>query len=110
MITQERNISVKKNPAQDTVITSLSATLGDSPGEIDLSWDASAEARSYVVQYSRYSFTGRNKAKWKHIDIVSESYCSVSGLKKGKTYGFRVALINNSGEGDWSKPVYKKIE
>lgn len=109
MITQERNISVKKNPAQDTVITSLSATLGDSPGEIDLSWDASAEARSYVVQYCRYSFTGMNKAKWQHVDIVSESYCTVSGLKTGKTYGFRIALISNNGQGNWCKPVYKKI-
>ncbi len=109
MMPRERKISVKEfhDPGED--IKTLYATTGDSPGEIDLGWDALMSARSYVVQYCVQSDNKKNAEKWQHIDIVTESCCTVSGLKTGKTYGFRVAHISNTGQGKWCEPVFKKI-
>lgn len=110
MIAREINNQNRKFRDKDEDNYTLCVTLGDLPGEVDLCWDAVEEAKSYVVQSCRYTFSGKASLKWKHVDIVTESLCAVTGLKKGLTYGFRIAVISSSTQGCWSKPVYKKIE
>jgi len=89
------------------MVTSLSSTHGDNPGEVDLQWDAVKSARSYIVQFCRVAGADY---KWKHIDIVIDSCCTVTGLSKGVKYGFRAAVISSEGQSKWCRPVFKKIE
>lgn len=109
MILKKEKISVNNKPAQLNMVKALSATIGDTPGEIDLQWDAVRDARSYIVQFCLITNSAKEE-DWKHIDIVTESCCTVSGLKKGKIAGFRVALISDNGQSKWCRKVYKKID
>ena len=73
-------------------------------GEIILLWEPVAGANTYVVQMCR----GANEPKhWIQEDIVSSTCHTVSKLKKGVTYWFRVAAVNSGGQGCWSKLVQK---
>jgi len=83
----------------------LTATSGDSQGEIDLVWEPVKTADVYVIQIS----SGRVKpTKWKYEDIISESSYTVSKLRSGHKYWFRVAAVCSEIKGPWSNPVWKK--
>jgi len=83
---------------------SLSATIGELEGEIDLQWDAVKEATSYVVEMLK------NKSKcWEQLDIVSNSKHTITGLKTSTRYSFRIAAINGKQQGPWSETVEKSI-
>jgi len=85
---------------------SLTAMSGDSNGEIDLIWEPVYGARSYVVQRSiKITEPGR----WTQEDIITKSSYTVSKLKSGQKYWFRVAAVGSSGQGPWSEPVQKKV-
>jgi hypothetical protein len=92
--------STKKHPA-----LSLAAASGELDGEINLLWEPVRGARTYVIQFSRDS---ANPSRWVQEDIVSKSRCTVSKLRSGKKYWFRVAAIGPKGQGPWSEPVQKK--
>ncbi len=81
------------------------ATKGDSPGEINLQWDSVKGAAGYAVQMCKVN----GRKNWRHFDIVSESYCIISGLKVKQKYLFRVAVISNRKQYPWSNEVEKKI-
>lgn len=85
--------------------TGLTATSGDLDGEIDLAWEPVEDANSYVLQVSR---SGNNRSAWVQEDVVSRSSYTISRLKSGKTYWFRVAAADSRGQSPWSKPVCKK--
>jgi hypothetical protein len=86
-------------------IFEIYATKGDNPGEINLQWDSVGGATGYVVQVSKPNA----KQNWKHYDIVSESSCSIAGLKTKQNYLFRVAAINRKEQYPWSNEVEKRI-
>ncbi len=99
-------VEVMKNDKYIKPPDALSATLGDSRGEVDLHWDAVKETANYAVQVCRKN---SNSKSWRYFDIVTESRCTVSGLKPGNIYCFRVAAINSKDQSPWSKPVEKKL-
>jgi hypothetical protein len=84
---------------------SLTATSGDSEGEIDLVWEPVEKAHTYVVQKCKDS---KGPAKWVNEDIVSKSSYTVSNLKSSRKYRFRVAAVGRIGQGPWSELVQKK--
>jgi len=105
-----RNIQSLKNilSNNEAVIPcplSLTATSGDSEGEIDLVWEPVEKAHTYVVQKCRDS---KGPAKWINEDIVNKSSYTVSKLKSLRKYRFRVAAVGRKGQGPWSEPVQKK--
>jgi len=78
---------------------------GDSCREINLKWEPVRGARTYVIQKG----TNSNKpAKWMNEDVVTRSSYTVTKLKSGRVYWFRVAAVGSWGQGPWSKPVKKK--
>lgn len=81
------------------------ATEGDRKGEIDLIWQPELSATAYKVQVQLNK--GKNR-KWKDIDIVTRSSCTVGGLKSRCIYRFRVAPIGFKGPGRWSEAVVQK--
>ena len=76
----------------------LKATMGDQPGEIDLSWDPVRGASSYIIE-GREHVDG---TPWVQKKVVQQSSYTVTGLTSGTTYCFRVRAIGSSGEGPWS--------
>lgn len=83
----------------------LTATSGDTAGEIDLVWEPVEKAYTYVVQKCKDS---KGPVKWKNEDIVTKSSYTVSKLKSSQKYRFRVAAVGSKGQGPWSTPVQKK--
>lgn len=84
---------------------SLSASLGEINGEVNLQWDTVNNANGYVVEYSIES----RKMNWRQIDFVSSSHCTVTGLKRNKVYCFRVAAVNSYDQGPWSRDIKKRV-
>lgn len=72
-------------------------TMGDMPGEIDLSWSAVRGANSYVIEWREQGTTG----PWTQ-EFATKSKHEVHGLVSGKTYVFRVLAIGAAGKGPWS--------
>ena len=90
------------------MVISLYATTGYETGEIEIQWDSVKGARCYIIQMS----TGRSKnPSWRHIDIVDSPKYTVMGLRPGRIYSFRIAVVtNNEGQGSWSEPIIKKAK
>ena len=84
---------------------SLTATSGDSDGEIDLAWEPVEGANTYVIQRCSEF---KKPVRWINEDIVSKSSYTVTKLKSGHTYWFRVAAVGRKGQSPWSEPVLKK--
>lgn len=101
--------SKRKTPTVEISVTcprSLSATSGDVKGEIDLAWEPVAGAYTYVIQKCKDS---KVNLKWINEDIVAKSSYTVSNLRSGLVYRFRVAAVGTQGQGKWSKSVQKKV-
>ena len=82
----------------------LTATAGDHDGEIDLSWDTVAGAKSYVIEKSSDPATATTRS---HAGVSTRSTFAVQGLTSGTRYWFRVAAINSNGQSGWSDPAIK---
>ena len=97
--------SLRKNSRVLGLPENLAATAGDLDGEIDLVWEPVEGANSYIIQYSR---SEKEPVNWIQDDVVSRSSYTVSRLKSGHNYWFRVAAAGSKGQGHWSKPISKK--
>src|SRR4030095_3219907 len=82
----------------------LFASNGIFEGEVNLQWDAMKEASRYIIQVSK------NGTGWQQIDIVSDPQYSISGLRCGRTYRFRISPLYSGGQGPWSSAIEKKVE
>lgn len=87
-----------------TAPTGLSASAGDHEGEIDLSWDRVANAKSYVIERSSDPPT---PTSWAHEAVSAKSSATITGLSSGTRYWFRVAAVTSSGQSGWSDPAFK---
>ncbi|RPI16143.1 MAG: fibronectin type III domain-containing protein [Ignavibacteriae bacterium] len=83
----------------------LTATSGDTEGEIDLTWEPVAGAHTYLIQKSIDKI---EPLKWIHEDIITKSSYTITKLKSSRKYWFRIAAIGSMGQGPWSEPVLKK--
>jgi hypothetical protein len=84
--------------------TSLTATTGDHEGELDLTWNASSNAKSYIVERSPNPPTDTS---WSQAAVVTTSKTTIDGLTSGAKYWFRVAAVGGSGQSGWSDPAMK---
>lgn len=98
------DVQKEKGPASlPDKITSVNATSGDNAGEIDLSWDKSYNAKSYVVEIA----VNTTPLEWKHALISPKSKAELTGLITGTSYQIHVAAVGSVGQGPWSDPVLK---
>ena len=101
-------MGTRERAAAATTTTSepqgLSVSAGDRDGELDLSWDKVAGAKSYVVEKSGDPPTATG---WSHAGVSTKSTFTVTGLTSGTRYWFRVAAVNVSGQSGWSDPAMK---
>src|SRR4030095_15247823 len=99
-----KNNTVKKDFRSMPGELQLFVSNGTFEGEVNLQWDAMKEANRYIIQVSK------NGTGWQQIDIVSDPQYSLSGLRSGRTYCFRISALYRSGQGPWSNPVMKKVK
>ncbi len=108
-------------------ISNLSVSDGESEDELNLSWSNIAGAEFYIIQQKctpeyrskqaekrRQSASAKspeklNRENWKVYDIINETIYTLSGLKSGKKYSFRVAAVNSKKQGPWSRSIDKTI-
>lgn len=69
-------------------IQSFNVTRGDDKGEVNISWDSISNAKLYIIQFSGTAGS-KNNNEWKVADIVNESFYTLKGLKKNRTYFFQ---------------------
>ena len=81
----------------------LTTTTGNDGGEIELSWDAIRNARSYIVECATDPQTG----PWTMAGVGPRSSLVVEGLESGKRYYFRVAAVTLNGQSPWSNHAVK---
>jgi hypothetical protein len=96
--------SVRSAPSLPAAPQGASASAGDHDGEIILSWNPVANARSYIVESS---LDPANVASWTHVGISTSASKVVSNLKSGTRYWFRVAAVSAGGQSGWSEHATK---
>ena len=83
----------------------ISATMGDNPGEIDLSCHAVPKTKSYIIEMRQHSDTAA-PGPWTQVKISGRSSATLTGLTSGTKYAFRIrALGPNDLESPWSDEV-----
>lgn len=96
---------VKSNGTPTTSLErpgNVTATIGTDEGMVNVSCNAVKKAKSYVIEYRRYSQT-EAPGPWSQGKISTRSTAVVTGLASGTKYAFRVrALGPNDLESPWS--------
>jgi hypothetical protein len=85
-------------------VEELAASMGDQPGEIDLSWDPVANASGYEVEIA-YDLNG--EGPWEQSGATTHSKITIEKLNNRTRYWFRVRAVGEHGAGEWSEAVTK---
>ena len=83
---------IQATPAKTENLKLKKASLNS----ISLSWSKVKEANSYYIEIST------DKSKWDTLGSVSKTNATITNLKTGKAYYFRVRAYNNGGYGKYS--------
>jgi hypothetical protein len=91
-------------PSLPTVPQALTAAAGDHDGELFLSWKPVPNAKSYVVESSTDPAT---VTSWEHAGVATSANKTISNLKSGTRFWFRVAAVGAGGQSGWSEQATK---
>jgi hypothetical protein len=91
-------------PAVPSVPQALSAAAGDDDGEIMLWWKPVPNTKSYVIESSTDPAT---TTSWEHAGIATSATKTLTNLKSGTRFWFRVAAIAAGGQSGWSEHATK---
>ena len=91
-------------PTLPSVPQALSAAAGDHDGELFLSWKSVPNAKSYVIESSTDPAT---ITSWEHAGIATSATKTISNLKSGTRFWFRVAAVGAGGQSGWSEQATK---
>jgi hypothetical protein len=80
--------------------SSFTTTVGDSEGELDVSYNAVFGAHSYNLQIS---LQAPPAAVWTHAKSTTKSKETLTGLVSGQRYWVRVAAVGPKGQSPWSE-------
>jgi hypothetical protein len=100
-------LEVKAAPSTPTlpsVPQSLSAAAGAHDGELLLSWKPVPNAKSYLIESSTDPAT---VTSWEHVGVATSATKTISNLKSGTRFWFRVAALGAGGQSGWSEHATK---
>src|SRR5690349_10120608 len=83
---------------------SAGAVAGTHEGVILLSWKPVPNAKSYTIESSTDPAT---PTSWIHVAIATSAAKSITNLKSGTRYWFRVAAVGAGGQSGWSEHATK---
>jgi hypothetical protein len=85
-------------PALPSIPQAVSAAAGDHDGEIVLWWKPVPNAKSYVIESSTDPAT---TTSWEHAGIATSATKTITNLKSGTRFWFRVAAVAAGGQSRW---------
>jgi hypothetical protein len=88
----------------DRLLTQLAAYVESVASDIDLSWDTTFGAKSYVIERSADPPT---PTSWAHAAVSTKSKATITTLASGTRHWFRVAAVGTNGQSGWSDPGTK---
>ena len=91
-------------PTLPSVPQAVSAAAGDHDGELLLWWKPVANARSYLIESSTDPAT---TTSWEHAGIATSATKTITNLKSGTRFWFRVAAVGAGGQSGWSEHATK---
>lgn len=91
-------------PSLPTVPQAVTAAAGDHDGELFLSWKPVPNAKSYVIESSTDPAT---VTSWEHVGVATSATKTISNLKSGTRFWFRVAAVGAGGQSGWSEQATK---
>lgn len=96
--------AARSTPTVPSIPQALSAAAGDRDGELLLWWKPVPNARSYVIESSTDPAT---TTSWEHAGIATSSSKTITNLKSGTRFWFRVAAVAAAGQSGWSEHATK---
>ena len=96
--------AARSTPTLPSAPQALSATAGDHDGEILLSWKPVPNAKSYIIESSTDPAT---VTSWEHAGVAASATKTISNLKSGTRFWFRVAAVGAGGQSGWSEQATK---
>ena len=102
-IIQSAGMPVKKESAGKapmSQVTDVAVTMGDEPGQVDLSYHAVKNAKAYIARYGQ---NGPDSLTEK--EVFTRSKGELHGLVSGKEVWVQVCATGADGNGPWSQPV-----
>lgn len=91
-------------PSLPGVPQAVTASAGDHDGELFLSWKSVPNARSYIIESSTDPAT---LTSWEHAGVATSATKTISNLKSGTRFWFRVAAVGAGGQSGWSEHATK---
>ena len=91
-------------PTLPAIPQALSAAAGDHDGELLLWWKPVANAKSYIIETSTDPAT---VTSWEHAGVATSATKTITGLKSGTRFWFRVAAVAAAGQSGWSEHATK---
>jgi predicted phage tail protein len=91
-------------PTLPSVPQAVSAAAGDHDGELLLWWKPVGNAKSYVIESSTDPAT---TTSWEHAGIATSATKTITNLKSGTRFWFRVAAVAAAGQSGWSEHATK---
>ena len=102
-VIQSAGMPVKKESAGKapmSQVTDVAVTMGDEPGQVDLSYHAVKNVRAYIARYGQ---NGPDSLPEK--EVFTRSKGELHGLKSGVEVWVQVCAKGAEGNGPWSQPV-----
>jgi hypothetical protein len=87
--------------------TLLRIVSTESEGAVSLRWKRPVRRCIFLIQMTTAPAATRG---WKQVAISIRQSCTVTGLKSGQKYWFRVSAANAHGQGPWSQPVSARVK
>lgn len=98
--------AVASTPTLPSAPQAVSAAAGDHDGELLLWWKPVPKAKSYVIESSTDPATATS---WEHAGIATSASKTITGLKSGTRFWFRVAAVGAGGQSGWSEHATKVV-
>jgi hypothetical protein len=96
--------ALPSTPTLPNVPQGLTAATGDHDGVLFLSWKPVTNAKSYVIESSTDPAT---LTSWEHAAIATSATKTITNLKSGTRFWFRVAAVGAGGQSGWSEHATK---
>jgi hypothetical protein len=92
------------SPTLPTVPQGVSAAAGDHDGELVLWWKPVPNAKTYIIESSTDPAT---TTSWEHVGVATSATMTITNLKSGTRFWFRVAAVGAGGQSGWSEHATK---
>lgn len=96
----------RQTPQPVVQVENVKVSFTGMPGHSAVLWKRQGQSDAYVVERSPEPITATS---WENVGTVSEAKYEGNGAVPGQKYWYRVAAVNNLGQGPWSMPAERPV-